>query len=365
MKISYISNSSCPSHLPSSLQIVKTCEHLSKYGNQVFLILPNTSIFNVKISNFYNIKYKFELIRLHKFKKFPIGLDYYLFSLLSFLKAKKISELIITRNYFVIFLCSLFNIKCTIELHNDIKNESRIVRFIFNKFNILNSKSISKIVCISQGVKKKYIEDFNLQNNKKIVVLPSGSSLDIKYKNSLKKKRLNLGYFGTINPSRGINIILKLAQMDKFNNYFIFGGSKNQVRDLQKKHRLENLYLRSHLNYKTVQMKISNMDILLMPYSNKVTVSGNVSDTTNFMSPLKLFDYMSAGKLIISSDLEVLREIVDKNQCVFVKNYLNPMSWMLEIKKIKNNILKRNIIGKNSHIKSKLYSHNNRVLKYL
>ena len=27
------------------------------------------------------------------------------------------------------------------------------------------------------------------------------------------------------------------------------------------------------------------MDILLMPYSNKVTVSGNVSDTTNFMSP--------------------------------------------------------------------------------
>ena len=365
MKISYISNSSCPSHLPSSLQIVKTCEYLSKYGNQVFLILPNTSSFNVKISNFYNVKYKFELIRLAKFKKFPIGLDYYLFSLLSFLKAKKISKLIITRNFFVIFLCSLFNVKCTIELHNDIKNESRIVRFIFNYLNVLNSKSISKIICISQGVKKKYIKDFDLQNNKKIIVLPSGSSLNIKYKNSLNKKKLNLGYFGTINPSRGIDIILKLAQMDKLNNYYIFGGSKEQVEDLKKKHRLKNLFLTSHLNYKKVQIKISNMDVLLMPYSNKVTVSGNVSDTTKFMSPLKLFDYMSAGKLIISSDIEVLREIVNENQCIFVKNYLNPMSWMLEIKKIKNNILKRNIIGRNSHIKSKLYSHKNRVLKYL
>ncbi len=365
MKISYISNSSCPSNLPSSLQIVKTCEYLSKYGNQVFLILPNTAIFNVKISNFYNTKYKFEIIRLYKFKKFPIGINYYLFSLLSFLKAKKKSEFIISRNFFIIFLCSLFNMKCAIELHNDIKSESRIVRFIFNKLNILDSKSITKIICISQGVKNKYLKDFNLQNNKKIIVLPSGSSLDIKYKNSLKKKKLNIGYFGTINPSRGINIILKLAQMDKSNNYYIFGGSKNQVRDIKKRHKLENLYLRSHLNYKTVKKKISDMDILLMPYSNKVTVSGNVSNTTNFMSPLKLFDYMSAGKLIISSDLQVIREIVDKNQCVYVKNYLNPMSWMLEIKKIKNNILKRNIIGRNSHIKSKLYSHKNRVLKYL
>ncbi len=280
------------------------------------------------------------------------------------MKAKKISEFIISRNYFVIFLCCIFNVRCTIELHNDIKNESRIVRFIFNNFNIFNSKSVTKIVCISHGVKNKYIKDFNLKKNKKIVVLPSGSSLDIKYKNSLNNKRLNLGYFGTINPSRGINIILKLAQMDKQNNYYIFGGSKNQVRNLKKKYRLNNLYLNSHLNYKKVQIKISDMDILLMPYSNKVTVSGNVSNTVKFMSPLKLFDYMRAGKLIISSDLEVLKEIVNKNQCVFVKNYLNPMSWMLEIRKIKNNILKRNIIGKNSHLKSKLYTHKNRILEY-
>ena len=365
MKISYISNSSCPSQLPSSLQIVKTCEYLSKYGNQVFLILPNTYAFNIKISNFYNLKYKFKIIRLTKFKKFPIGLKYYLFSLLSFFKAKKISELIITRNYFVIFLCNLFKVKCVIELHNDIKNESRIVRFIYNYFNILNSKSITKIICISQGVKRKYVDDFNLQNNKKIIILPSGSSLEINYKNTLNKKKLKLGYFGTINASRGIGIIIKLAQIDKLNNYYIYGGEKNEINNLKKKYRLKNLHLMAHLNYKNVQIEISKMDILLMPYSNKVRVSGNVSDTTRFMSPLKLFDYMSSGKLIISSDLEVLREVVNKKECIFVKNYLNPMSWMFEIRKIKNNILKRNIIGKNSYIKSKLYSHKYRVLKYL
>tara|TARA_Y100000591_G_C21660478_1_gene607565 strand:+ start:22 stop:276 length:255 start_codon:yes stop_codon:yes gene_type:complete len=83
------------------------------------------------------------------------------------------------------------------------------------------------------------------------------------------------------------------------------------------------------------------------------------------MSPLKLFDYMSTGRLILSSKLDVLKEVVDEKHCVFVNNYLNPLSWLLEINKIKNNLMKRNIIGKNSHTKSKKYFHNNRVLKYL
>ena len=96
MKISYISNSSCPSQLPSSLQIVKTCEYLSKNGNQVYLIIPNTGTNKISINEFYDIKFKFDVIRLIKFKKFPLGINYYLFSFLAFLKAKKISEIIIT-----------------------------------------------------------------------------------------------------------------------------------------------------------------------------------------------------------------------------------------------------------------------------
>ena len=89
MNISYISNSACPSKLPSSLQIVKTCEYLSKYGNQVFNT-TNTYDTNLSIFNFYNIKYNFEIIRLFRFKKFPIGLNYYIFSFLSFLKQKRL-----------------------------------------------------------------------------------------------------------------------------------------------------------------------------------------------------------------------------------------------------------------------------------
>ena len=108
------------------------------------------------------------------------------------------------------------------------------------------------------------------------------------------------------------------------------------------------------------------MDILLLPYTKPDTPAGNVSDITNYTSPLKLFDYMAAGKLIMSSNIKVLKEILkDEYDCIFIKNYLNPFGWLKEIRKIQNNILKRNIIAKNSFIKVDKYHHKKRVMKYL
>ena len=69
MKITYISNSSTPSHVPSSLQIVKTCEYLSKNNHQVTLIVPDTPKSTEKINSFYNVKHNFTTIRISRFKK--------------------------------------------------------------------------------------------------------------------------------------------------------------------------------------------------------------------------------------------------------------------------------------------------------
>jgi hypothetical protein len=83
MNISYIANPSFPSHEPSSSQIVKTCEYLAK-ENEVSLIIPNTSKLRISIFNYYNIKFKFNVIKMLRFKKFPLGVNYYFFSILPF-----------------------------------------------------------------------------------------------------------------------------------------------------------------------------------------------------------------------------------------------------------------------------------------
>ncbi len=366
MKITYISNSSCPSHVPSSLQIVKTCEYLSKEKNDVSLIIPNTSQSKLSINKFYDVKSKFKIIRLLNFKKFPLGLDYYYFSISSFLKAKKNSEIIISRNFFVIFLSVLFKKKCILEIHHDIQIESRIVQFIYKYFNILSSKSLLKIIAISNAVKENYKKQFYINDQKKIIVLPSGSSLKFNFQIPIKKERLSIGYFGSINTSKGIDLIIKLSKYDKYNDYFIYGGLKEQVFKLKLKNHNKNLFIYSHLNYKELKKKIILMDILLMPYTSNVTAAGEVSNITKYTSPLKLFDYMSAGKLVLSSELDTLKEVLkDKKNCLFVKNFSNPFSWLNKIKLIKNNLVMRGIISKNSHISSNKFHHEKRIKKYL
>jgi len=366
MNITYIANSSFPSHVPSSLQIVKTCEYLSKQKNKVILMIPNTAQSKLSIFNFYNVKFKFDIFRILKFNKFPLGLNYYLFSILSFFKAYKISEIIISRNFFIIFLCVFFKKKCITELHHTIETESRVVQFIYEIFNIFDSPYLIKIVAISHAIKNKFVNKFYIKNFNKITVLPSGTSLQFKFLNPVFKKRLNIGYFGSITASKGIPLIFKLAKLDKLNDYYIYGGLNKQILKLRLKNNMKNLFLFPHQNYKIIDKIFMKMDILLIPYTNKVTAAGDVSNITLYTSPLKLFDYMSAGKLIISSELDVLKEILtDKQHCLFVKDYLNPYSWLIKIKKIKLNMVMRQIVSKNSFKKVKEFHHEKRTKKYL
>jgi len=365
MDITYISNGSTPSHVPNSLQIVKTCEYLAKNKNNVTLIVPNTAKSSTSINSFYNVKHSFRIDRLSKFSKNPKGINYYLFSFFAVIKSFRNSDLIISRNFFAIFLRIILQKKCILEIHHDISIESRIVNFIFKNFNILKSNKLIKIIAISNSIKKHYEKQFKL-TKKNIMVLPSGTAIRSNYVCSKNKKHLNIGYFGSINYSKGIGTIINLARMDKNNTYHIYGGMKYQVSEIRRKFKIDNLKISSHQDYKKIPQLLSKMDILLMPYTKSVTAAGNVSDITRFTSPLKLFDYMAAGKTIICSNIKVFKEVVkDKKNCIIVKNFSNTQNWLMEINKVKNNLYLRNILAKNCLKDIKNFHHNERVKEYL
>ena len=103
MKIAYLLNSSIPSNLPSSLQVAKMCEGMQINSHNVSLITPMPGQGN--FLKFYNIKRKFNLFKIKYFKKYPLGLNYYLFSIISILYGIRFrSDLFVTRNFFTCFL---------------------------------------------------------------------------------------------------------------------------------------------------------------------------------------------------------------------------------------------------------------------
>ena len=79
----------------------------------------------------------------------------------------------------------------------------------------------------------------------------------------------------------------------------------------------------------------------LLPYTSKITVSGNVGDISLYTSPLKIFDFMKAGKLILCSDLKVIREIlVNNHNSLLIKNFKNKKIWLNKIRLISSNFKK-------------------------
>ena len=43
---------------------------------------------------------------------------------------------------------------------------------------------------------------------------------------------------------------------------------------------------------------MKKMDILLLPYTTKITVAGDVGNMKKYTSPLKMFDYLAQVKLL-------------------------------------------------------------------
>jgi glycosyltransferase involved in cell wall biosynthesis len=53
-----------------------------------------------------------------------------------------------------------------------------------------------------------------------------------------------------------------------------------------------------------------------MPYQRTVATSSG-GNTADICSPMKMFEYMAAGRAILSSDLPVLHEVLDETTAVF------------------------------------------------
>ena len=360
MKICYLSNNAIPAKIASSKQTVKLCESFAFHGNEVTLICPDSSIMYRNIFHFYDVINKFRIKKIKYFKNFPLGINYYLFSIISIFVSKKFKpDIYITRNIFTSFLLTIMRNKNILELHHGIETESRLVRLIFKNLKFYNSKYLIKILAITKNVKNYYQKNFDIKN--KFLISPSGTSLKSTFNYKHNLNRLNIGYFGSIYKSRGADLFIKLSKIDNGNNYFIYGDIKD-YKNIKFKTTNVNLKISSYLNQKSLKKELDKMDIFLMPYTDKITVKGDVGNISNFTSPLKMFDYLASGKTIISSELNVLKDVLKNNQnVIFIKNYGNIYKWKSEINKIKHQKEKRFLISKNNYNLSKIYSMNNKT----
>ena len=125
-------------------------------------------------------------------------------------------------------------------------------------------------------------------------------------------------YVGQLYHGRGIEIVISLAEMLGDYNFLVVGGNEKDVISYSKKSRA-NLHFYGFIDHSQIPYILKASDCLLMPYQKIVSVGYAGSDTASWMSPMKMFEFMSSGVPFISSDLPVLREIlVHEKNCLLV-----------------------------------------------
>ena len=122
---------------------------------------------------------------------------------------------------------------------------------------------------------------------------------------------------GHLYAGRGADLFLGLAAKFPRVSFVWVGGRPVDVETWKARAAgLANLTFTGFVSNQRIPLYQSAAEILLMPYQRTVATSSG-GNTAEFCSPMKMFEYMAAGRAILSSDLPVLHEVLDDSLAVF------------------------------------------------
>ncbi len=336
-KIFYIVNNRIPTEKAHGLQIIKTCEALASFGNNVKLVIPTRKNFiKQSVFDFYNVSQTFSVKKLFSmsfnlFGKFGFIIQQIFFALrVVFLKISPI-DVIYSRDEFSLYFLSFFHKNIFYEAHD-------------NKWNFFARRVFKKsagIVSITFGLKDFYVKKGILAD--RILVSPDGVDLNDFGKNYDKnnsRKKFNLPqdkkiilYTGHLYGWKGVYTLADSAKFFNKNTVFVFvGGTEKDVgmfRDYCKN--FNNILIMGNRPHSEIPEYLACADVLVIPNSAKSDIS------KYYTSPIKLFEYMASGVPIIASDLPSIREVLDKNNASFFESD-SPQDLAENIKKLLENV---------------------------
>ncbi|MBU2917740.1 glycosyltransferase family 4 protein [Psychrosphaera sp. F3M07] len=318
-RLIYVSNSIIPSQTANSLHVMKMCNGFSLNQYDVTLLAKTNSASEkeTKIFEIYNVPQTFNLY-LSKLGRLPIHslfISLVIFPLKIF-TLKDSNDFIYSRNRHTSFILSLMGLKQYYEMHGIPKSK---VQLLMDKF-IVRNKNTVKLITISECLKLDVCKTLGV-DIKKVTVLHDGADVididSIQIIKLLGNKKVNLGYVGSLLEGKGVDLICEAALLLPDIGFHIIGGTRKQIGELNKHYiSANNLFFYGYKEQDDVQRYIKSFDAVILP-NKKNVITSNGEDIGRYTSPLKMFEYLSFNKLIISANLEVLQEVLSDKEAKF------------------------------------------------
>lgn len=276
--------------------------------------------------------------RLPVLRLLPISGRYgiHIFNLRAALAAWRLRpRLVISRSVGAAAFCARLGLPTVWECHGPPQRfERRYWRFM------AGSKGFRRLVVISDALRRIMEDRFPETASMEVVVAHDGvdaarfaglpSPAEAKRAANRDPARRVAGYAGHLYEGRGVGIILDCAKALPGWSFIVAGGTpedQERTRVEIAERRLDNVELLGFVDNSALPERLAVADALLMPYQRRVLVSGGALDTSAWMSPLKMFEYLAMGRAILSSDLPVIREVLDEKVAILLDPD-RPAAWV-------------------------------------
>jgi glycosyltransferase involved in cell wall biosynthesis len=141
--------------------------------------------------------------------------------------------------------------------------------------------------------------------------------------------KVSAGYVGHLYAGKGMETIAELAVNCPDIEFHIVGGMPEDIAKWKDRlNKLNNVAFHGFVPPRDVYNYLQSFDILLAPYGRKVSPYGGGTDIANWISPLKIFEYLASGKPIVSADLASIREVLSHGETALLCEPGNIEDWV-------------------------------------
>jgi len=340
MKIALITNSRIPSLTANSIQAMKVAQALMQLGHDIKMFAPKESdaVNREALLTHYGLRLTPDLDLLPSIS----GLKRLDFIVHAQRAAKKFgAELIYTWLPQSAALGAWMGYPVVLEMHAD--NSGKLGVWWMRQFW---KQKTPKVMTVTTSALRKALErSTNFQfPNEAILLAPNGVELEkyaglpspVEARRQLNlKEGLTVGFTGHIYPGRGADLLFELAKQMPNVNFLWVGGTPELVdfwRGKLSEAGMTNVTMTGFVKHESIPLYQAAADVLLMPYSRSIEASSG-QDIAEVINPMKMFEYMAAGRGIVCADLSVIREVLNEGNAVFCEPD-DIGKWKVEIEKL-------------------------------
>ncbi len=316
-----------PSSRAPTVQVANMAQAFAELGHRVRLVVPapDRTAVDEPFEQRYGFGAAFEVIVLSR--DIHRGQSYLHALRIARDAGPRRTDLVFSRNLRACLIPAMRDVPTVFEAHTLTALQGPQERWVLRR--LARAPGFRGIVAISAALADDLAQHLDIPRGRIHVAhdgvrpLPSGPSVADSSSAGDRPVRsagapLRVGYTGSLYHGRGIGLLLEVAGRCPWVELHLVGGPEQQAADISRRHRdgqdrgdgpTANVVVHGPVSPREARQLQGSFDVLVAPFAHAVHTDAGV-DSSRWMSPMKVFEYMASGRPIVISDLPVLREVL-------------------------------------------------------